>query len=83
MLVFSFPPGPIGSKLTHMDASHQAAIFAARVQLRHGHPHFLAVDADENLDNPFVPHLAVVGLAPHADFDLGIIGHVDGRLWSS
>lgn len=63
--------------------SHQTAVLTARVQLRHGHSHLLGVDADEDLDDPFVPHLAVVSLAPHADFDLGVVGHVDGSLLSS
>jgi hypothetical protein len=62
-------------------ASHQTAVLTARVQLRHGNPHPLAVDADEDLDDPLVPHLAVVSLAPHADLDLGVVGHVDGSLY--
>lgn len=66
--------------MAYSPASHQTAVLAARVHLRHGNSHLLAVDADEDLDDPFVPHLAVVSLAPHADFDLGVVGHVDGSL---
>ena len=69
--------------MAYSPASHQTAVLAARVHLRHGNSHLLAVDADEDLDDPFVPHLAVVSLAPHADFDLSVVGHVDGSLLSS
>jgi hypothetical protein len=82
MLVFSFFTR-FDWPTAHRSASHQTSVLAARVQLRHGHPHLLAVDADEDLDDPFVPYLAVIGLAPHANFDLGVVGHVDGSLWSS
>ena len=71
--------GP-GWPTAHKSASHKTAVLTARVQLRHGHSHLLGVDADEDLDDPFVPHPAVVSLAPHADFDLGVVGHVDGSL---
>lgn len=59
---------------------HQTAVLAARVQLRHGDPCLLAVESKEDLYDPFVPYLAVVSLAPHADFDFGVVGHVDGGL---
>jgi hypothetical protein len=65
---------------TTLGTSHQAAILAARVQLRHCEPCLLAVELDEDLHDPFVPYLAVVGLAPHADFGFGVIGHVDRSL---
>jgi hypothetical protein len=52
------------------------------VQLRHSESSLLAVEFDEDLHNPLIPYLAVVGLAPHADIDLGVVGHVDGSLWN-
>lgn len=67
-------PSDSGSSL------HQAAVLTAGVQLGHGKPCPLAVESDEDFDNPFVPHLAVVGLAPHAEFNLGVVGHVDRSL---
>ena len=59
---------------------HQAAVLATGVKLRHGNSCPPAVELDEDFHDPFVPHLAVVGLAPHADFDFGVVGHVDGGL---
>ena len=66
-----------GWPMAYSPSSHQTAVLAARVHLRHGNSHLLAVDADGDLDDPFVPDLAVVSLAPHADFDFGVVGHVD------
>jgi len=68
------------SLLRELGCLHQTAVLAARVQLGHSKPCPLAVDSEEDLNDPFVPHFAVVGLAPHADFDLGVVWHVDGCL---
>ena len=59
---------------------HQTAILATGVQLRHRNPRPPAVESDEDFHNPLVPHLAIVGLAPHADFDFGVVRHVDRGL---
>jgi hypothetical protein len=72
--------GSTMSLSTDLGTLHQTAVFAARVQFRHGEPRPLPVESDEDLHDPFVPYLAIVSLAPHADFDLGVIGHVDRGL---
>ena len=75
-----FVVGPTALLSSNLDTLHQAAVFAAGVQLRHGKPCPLAVESDEDFHNPLVPHLAIVGLAPHADFDFGVVRHVDRGL---
>lgn len=69
-----------GSLPSDIGSLHQAAVLAAGVQFRHGKPCPLAVESDEDFHDPFVPHLAVVGLAPHAKFNLGVVRHVDRSL---
>ena len=51
------------------------------MQLGHRNPCPHAVKYDVDFHDPLVPHLAVVGLSPHADFDFGVIGDVDGCLY--
>jgi len=46
------------------------------VQLRHCHPALSTVHSHENLNNPLIPDLAIIRLAPHADFNLRFVGDV-------
>lgn len=58
------------------------------MQIRHAQPDppLLAAQQrreDKSLDYPLVPHLAVVGPAPHADFQLGVVGEVERCLYAA
>ena len=76
---------PFRPNQNHPARSHQTPILATRMQIRHAQPDpsLLAAQQrreDKGLDHPLVPDLAVVRLAPDADFQLRVVGEVEGCL---
>jgi len=70
----SWPHWPASIKASLNDpalSSHQAPILPRRVHFRHCNS--ASPPLEEYLHDPFVPHLPIVRLTPHAHIDLGFV----------